>query len=303
MSAGSLPQGADAKAAAAAAAAKATAAKAAAAQAAAATATNAGDETWANGYVTHLPLLTNPGVHMTTLHESGTVGLPGGPPWKGSLAMYMKLPSTALSTTHRYGFVFHYNPTQVVSSYSMDSGIVPNATDQFQAAGSMYAHQQQITLSLLLNRQAEMGEVNYQNLQPPTSLVHLNMLQKYGTNYDLDFLWGAINGDTVLADTGVTAHDIGYLQANILYLTLGNWWKFPVLITQADITHTKFTPTMVPTMTQVDLTMTRLSKTNSAGQQITDTASANPTPSPDRSSDLVGTDLTPQTSQRPGGDR
>lgn len=211
------------------------------------------------------PIKWNPGVHKTTLYAPGVVGVPTTV-FKGSLRPTMVQANAAVGA-HTYGFQFHYNPETIDISYSMDSDVVPNASQNFD--GNLYAHLQTVNMTLLLNRQAEVHETDPTALMHPCSADDLAMFRKFGTMYDLDFLWGAINlDDQEKPNTGVTIHDIGYLQVSALILQLGKYWKFPVLLTQVAITHTKFTSDMVPIQTTLGMSMTRMSAEKSAQKTI-----------------------------------
>lgn len=217
--------------------------------------------------VSKRPINYNPGVHKTVLHVPGVNGVTDGTQFKGSIVMFMKQASTMLSKS-RWGFQFHYNPNQINVSYSLDSKIVPSAADHFSSV--LFAHQQTVSISLLLNRQMEQTETDPKALIPTCTPQQLIYLKRWGTLYDLDYLFSSVNGDSTLSDSGTTQHDIGYLQANIVTLSLGKNWRFPVMINQLNVTHTKFTQDMVPIMSQVDITATRFSTANPDKHLLTD---------------------------------
>jgi hypothetical protein len=81
---------------------------------------------------------------------------------------------------------------------------------------------------------------------------------KKGTLADLEYLYRAVNGDPVdvTHTTGKTA-DIGMLAMTILDLYLGPNIRYTVRISSASIQHMMFSNRMIPTFTQVQLSMIR----------------------------------------------
>lgn len=209
----------------------------------------------------------NPGIHKANLLPPAMAAGPlvqgpglGANPFKGTLETAywntdMKRPNSA-----RYGFRFHYNPNQISISTYLDDSVVKNQLSWFQNV-QLWAHEQTIQFSLILNRINDVAESSGRNFVPQVSVADLGNIKKYGTNYDIDFLYHAINGDTQVLENGETTSDLGFIYPTTLKLTLGpNWIRYGFVQT-INIQHQQFTPSMVPVLTQVDIAMIRLSPT------------------------------------------
>lgn len=213
------------------------------------------------GVETATPTL-NPGVHHTTLHPTGTKIVPTkGQPFKGTISTAMF--NSGYPYSYPYGIRFHYNPNSVNIGTFMDDSVPPNAMDIFSKNGlNLWVHQQAISFSFILNRIADMSETNVKNFVPVIVAEDLRRIKKYGTAYDLDFLYHAINGDTFYTDpAGWTNSDVGFLFPTALKFQLGKNWAFYGFVQSITVSHQQFTLDMIPTYTQVDIAVARMSST------------------------------------------
>ena len=195
-----------------------------------------------------------------------------------------------------YGFKFLYNPSSVSMSWGLVDSFNPpyeqTGQDPAAAVGAGILSST-ITLSLMLNRIGDMTVLNSDGLIPsvqtqvPTnpntgyvtggsspqpvysgvtdyypfnvSNDDLKMIYQKGTMYDLEYLFRTVGGFNATYNSylnGKTA-DVGWLQPIPVELHLGNSLRYLVRVSELDVQHIMFNERMVPTLTQVNLTLSR----------------------------------------------
>ena len=195
-----------------------------------------------------------------------------------------------------YGFKFLYNPSSVSMSWGLVDSFNPpyeqTGQDPAAAVGAGILSSS-ITLSLMLNRIGDMTVLNSDGLissiqtqvpiNPNTGYVtggsspqpvypgvtdyypfnvsndDLKMIYQKGTMYDLEYLFRTVGGFNATYNSylnGKTA-DVGWLQPIPVELHLGNSLRYLVRVSELDVQHIMFNERMVPTLTQVNLTLSR----------------------------------------------
>jgi hypothetical protein len=191
----------------------------------------------------------------------------------------------------RHGFQFLYNPTEITMDYSsmpdVDITGYLSGMDTVPPIGTAGANGS-ITFQILLNRMLDMryydvagdnglptyklrkGVVSSEIYDRPpsgtateTSLLpgvsEQEMIARYGTMYDIEYLLRTIIGFTMTNTiTGTHTSDFGYLGAYPVELHLGQNLRYLVTIASMSIHHTAFDERMVPIFSYVDLTCNRL---------------------------------------------
>jgi hypothetical protein len=79
-------------------------------------------------------------------------------------------------------------------------------------------------------------------------------LLKYGTEFDLEYLYKTINGDGWRGIGGRDTSNIGYLMPALIRVDLGNQ-KFVGVVSSVSVNHLAFTRDMIPIRTDVNLTI------------------------------------------------
>jgi hypothetical protein len=195
-----------------------------------------------------------------------------------------------------FGFRFHYNPQFVTQSYGSITGISPELIESGKDKANMIttpASSSAISITLYLNRIEDMnalggvsGSVNTTTLEGiatasaakrPGKAINSDadsklyypevvpaedrqLIKDFGTMYDLDFLFKAINGDMGGYKSplrGVTTGDVGWLNGIAVEVHMGRKLRYLARVTNISVNHVQFTENMVPTLTTVVLTMAR----------------------------------------------
>ena len=136
-------------------------------------------------------------------------------------------------------------------------------------------------IASLANTMSTMYDEARQGVGVPSSMVgyvsnlgkteHIQRIIRQGTLYDLDFLYASANGRALgsfhVHGPGVTnpsyigdgwlPSDYGYIAPRFVRVWLGPYITFVGRINNIDVQHLLFTQYMVPTFTQVNITMTR----------------------------------------------
>lgn len=166
---------------------------------------------------------------------------------------------------HIYEFHFLYNP----STISIATGINVDATYDAADVGTNFAGAAQtITFSLLLNRIHE-SAAGFQPGRQDTPYV-------YGTVHDTEYLFRCCNGDPqklyagggeggggVSSFSALTA-DIGMVYANPVEVHFGRALRFVGIIQNVGIDHKSFNRAMVPMLSEVTVTLSRVTGTGVA---------------------------------------
>lgn len=160
----------------------------------------------------------------------------------------------------RWGFRFLYNPTYW--GYEMQTNLdttVEQITNTALAAQPPLPGTQQFKLSLYLNRIADLktksASTKYYN--PTISKTDLEGIKRWGTEWDLEYLYRVINGNPQQIVTGSktprTSANIGFLVFQRVAIRLAKGAFFYGVIDAISVDHVMMTQDMIPTFTKVDL--------------------------------------------------
>ena len=163
-----------------------------------------------------------------------------------------------------WGVTFHYNPTDIQTAVSPSADTIVGATAGDSTDTSMPVGvwgTGSVALTLYFNRIYDMNGSSGDYPTPlgssPLGEDHWEMIRKLGTQWDVEYLYRAINGDP-RADTVVDykTSDYGVITPLAVDARLGPLaWRGT--ITRMDVNHLLFTPDYIPTFTVVSLTLTR----------------------------------------------
>lgn len=175
-----------------------------------------------------------------------------------------------------WGFQFMYNPTTI--SHSNQSTVAYDLNN-FDDVANLMVGTQTLTLSLLINRVVDvsaLGSSSVNGRTPTTfpgaavgypralSTAEQHGILKRGTEFDLEFLYRAANGDpeenspTTNGSVYLPTSDFGYLYGSLLWLVLHEHLRYKVYITGINVTHVMFTESMVPILSNVELSLMRV---------------------------------------------
>ena len=165
----------------------------------------------------------------------------------------------SLAGKYRWGFRFLYNPALLQTNTTQYNQILLNAGDEASILLSGVGQNFQMHgLSLLLNRIPDLeGELNKdEDYEPREGWQGLAKIRKWGTGWDLEYLYRIANGVWNTNDSGQSGN-IGLIQPNPAYLILGPGIKHYGFIESIQYQHERFSRDMVPTLTTVTLTFRR----------------------------------------------
>lgn len=176
----------------------------------------------------------------------------------GRIIQYEMAAGLAGQNAYRYGFRFLYNPTSVTVSASRNDSVYINpSTSHDSIVSGINQNFQLVTLRLMLNRKPDvlLKPLSGADYMPGIDQTDIDGIQKYGTHWDLQYLYLVCNGEWDLDDRGKTS-DIGFISPASARLLLGqlNLFGFVESINYEDVL---FSGGMVPILTQVDLTYRR----------------------------------------------
>lgn len=178
-----------------------------------------------------------------------------------------------------YGFQFHYNPGSLNMSYAgpppVDVTLMTSGREKFNTYGptSGSGH---ISMNLILNRINDMkyfdprtGRLkagvspNVFSGRAPTT-EELADIYNRGTMYDMEFLFRTILGYEIESALGrgmswdKKTADVGWLGGKPVEIHLGKSLRYLGRVIDVNITHVLFTERMVPTFSEVGITIQRL---------------------------------------------
>lgn len=165
---------------------------------------------------------------------------------------------------YRWGFRFQYNPTNFQTSTAMNPNVQIDSTSPVALhlssvhTGGLQAH----TIPLVLNRIADLESrdlnvTSYGSLPQSPTGEDLKKIKTWGTMWDLEYLFRCANGAWETEDLGMSGN-IGILQPNPVYLFLGPGIKHYGFIYNIQYQHKRFTIDMIPTLTDVTLSYSRI---------------------------------------------
>lgn len=152
-------------------------------------------------------------------------------------------PKTKVAASQRYVFRFLFNPAEISFGNQSLAAIVPTTHKNPKDIGApLFVGQESVSFSLLLDRTQEAYEQG---------------ISTRGTIDDVETLYRVCNGDI-----GSSAGFLSLSQVEIQWGPFTGTSRplppFPCYITSIDITHTQFTPRMVPIRTALVISAARL---------------------------------------------
>ena len=162
---------------------------------------------------------------------------------------------------HRWGFRFHYNPEKLDTSVQANQNIVMDTNSPVALTLSManLGPYQTHNLQFLLNRIPDLeGTLTTESYEPDRRVSEddVDMIRAWGTMWDLEYLFRINNGVWDLKDLGKSGN-IGMLQPSPSYFYLGPGIRHYGFVSNMRYEHIRFSPKMVPILTQVQLTFRR----------------------------------------------
>lgn len=163
----------------------------------------------------------------------------------------------------RWGFRFLYNPEKLTTSSVAYDQMVFNTGDEAAMIISGVGQNFQVhEIGILINRipdvQAGIGNLRAADYEPVqgTRGEDLEMLPKWGTMWDLEFLFRMSNGVWQTNDLGQSGN-LGLLQPNPAYLILGPGIKHYGFVQAVQYQHLRFNQNMVPMLTMATIVFKR----------------------------------------------
>ena len=188
-----------------------------------------------------------------------------------------------------YGFQFHYNPETIIMGYGAPGTFNPeevmSGNDAYNTS-FITENTSYIQVGILLNRLVDLSILKQdgsfvgqqvpsnvpkyvqdeQALHDPVTVYGQDVsveerqeIWKKGTMYDIEYLFKAVHGDQGTYNSvlrGLTS-DIGWINAVPVEVHLGDNLRYLGRITSLGVTHAKFNERMVPTISYVDLKISR----------------------------------------------
>lgn len=171
---------------------------------------------------------------------------------------------------NKWGFRFTYNPTNI--SYGTQSSSALDVTTFAKDPANLVGGNTVVQLELYLNRIVDFQDLTDPNLDiqksypfkehaSSMSAEDINGILTRGTEYDLEFLYRVVNGDPrtndVLSDSTLASSDFGYITGVPFKLILHNDLRYFCSIQSITVNHVMFTPSMVPILSVVSLSLIR----------------------------------------------
>ena len=242
--------------------------------------TQLGDRTLGRGWIARDPAARvgigeNPSTVEDVQPDEDEDGVPD--PLRGAQSPVIGSAQEAYGSGPNYGFRFLMNPSNHSESYSTKSGQdIAGYLQDLQATDNppvVTATGVAVSFSLLLDRQLDFWMYDYYGPKdlswvrdayeyPPLS-TELEDLFKYGTMYDLEYLFRTCNG-VPFEDIwhGHATADIGVFAPYPVIVSLGNGKtsrRIRGSINSFTITHKMFAPGMIPIRTEVQMNVMRIS--------------------------------------------
>lgn len=173
----------------------------------------------------------------------------------------------------KYGFQFLYNPGTILMNFqglpNTDVTMYTSGTEKFNAIGTGVT-QSTIDFQIVINRMFDMKYYNADGTlklgvrpdlyspRTPSAQEQKDIYEK-GTMYDIEYLLRTLNGFTMQSTlrNEITA-DMGFVSPRPVELHLGNKLRYLVQIPNFQINHLFFNERMVPLMTTLHMTASRL---------------------------------------------
>jgi len=189
-----------------------------------------------------------------------------------------------------YGFRFHYNPQFIDQTIGTLNGISPELLMSGKDQANMIttpSSSSTISFQIYLNRIEDMNALANYALGPNSkkinnakdSLIHYpeevssedrKLIRDFGTMYDLDFLFKAVNGEMggyTSPLRGIPTADVGWLNGMAVEMHLGRKLRYLARIINISIKHILFTESMIPTLSVVTISAHRFHDTTTIDTQ------------------------------------
>jgi hypothetical protein len=157
---------------------------------------------------------------------------------------------TSSLTSSGYGFKFHYNPQSLSVSAPSGFNYQPSELDTLMP---LTDSQGTVSFTLLLNRSEDL----YDKKVLPQPMLGYSNIASLGTQYDIEWFFRTINGVRKDQDPARSSADVGLLLATPQLLTFSSALKFPGYVQSVSIDHVKFTPSMIPIISIMNVTFGR----------------------------------------------
>lgn len=177
-----------------------------------------------------------------------------------------------LTGLNKYGFQFQYNPSSVSMPISgtaavdyMKYVVEPPKVIPDTGSGSS------ITFSVLLNRMFDMTFLDSNGRLKPNLTLNkvygvpssgfdddLKQIYERGTMYDVEYLMKTIIGFDLNTIFRGKSADVGFLLGRLVELHLGKSLRYLVTITGVNIEHVHFDARMVPLLSYVSISASRI---------------------------------------------
>jgi hypothetical protein len=190
---------------------------------------------------------------------------------------------------YKMGFQFHYNPSRIGTTWAgvlnVDPGYIASGKSKFGPVGAQSGTGSGVTITIPLNRLSDMKYVNTseskwsempwrelygvsikeqpdgKESQSPT-FEDLRKIRDLGTMYDVEFLLQTIVGyrqkSYIRQNRHALTADLGYLGGLPVELHLGKNMRYFVTVTSISVNHSIFTKDMIPTLSELTFTCSRL---------------------------------------------
>jgi hypothetical protein len=203
-----------------------------------------------------------------------------------------------------YGFRFHYNPQELNQTIGTLQGISPELMMSGKDQANMITAPTQsstISFTLYLNRIEDMNalanfvgsestvdtttaagiaaasarpintDADSKKFYPEeVSAADRRLIKDFGTMYDLEFLFKAVNGEMggyTSPLRGVKTADVGWLNGMAVEMHLGRKLRYLARIINISVKHILFTENMVPTLSIVSISAHRFHDTTTINTQ------------------------------------
>ena len=174
-----------------------------------------------------------------------------------------------------WGFQFMFNPNALSHQNSANTGI--DWTNN-QDISNLLTGSQTFSISLFFNRTVDVAQLSslvIDSQGSPVVVPNTGVKTGYtgrtltsadilgivtrGTEYDLEFLYRVVNGEPQNGPAmDAPTADLGYLSGLPIWVRLNNQMRYKGTISSLGVQHLMFTPDMVPVVTEVSISFTRI---------------------------------------------
>lgn len=171
--------------------------------------------------------------------------------------VYSKFVKTEDLAQADYGFKFHYNPSSFSQSSPTGFDYYPSELDP---GLPLMAAPSTLSFQVMLNRSEDVLESTPFNKKDGPVLGCTNFSQ-LGTMYDVEWFFRTVNGIRTNggADAMYESADIGLLLPSPVLITFSKALRYAGYISNLQIDHLKFTPSMIPTISLMNISVARFS--------------------------------------------